>query len=125
MTSQNTDQFFLLSLTNNGNLHLFFKTALGPGLITVPPPPGDSFCNGKIHLLTVKRNLAEVAFRVNRGRRYVTRNVFLREPFQSMNKVNVGFGLEGCVSGVDMLYYSSKTKSQSVGVSKGCVFASK
>jgi len=123
LTSQNTDQFFLLSLNNQGTLELYFKTTLGGGLINVHLPPGGSFCSGKMFLLTFIKDLEKVLFRVNRGRQIVTKHGFLKTPLPWMNKINVGFGLNGCVSGIDMLYYSSTKKSHSVGFSKGGVLA--
>ncbi|KAK3710400.1 hypothetical protein QZH41_012319, partial [Actinostola sp. cb2023] len=124
ITSQNTDQFFLLSLTSDGNIELFYKTSLGLGLITVPPPPGDSFCNGKRYLLTMKRYLEDVSFRVNRGKSVSTTQGALRVPFPRLYRMNVGFGFQGCVSGIDVLYYRTRTDRRAVGVSKGCVRAS-
>lgn len=123
MTSQNTDQFFLLSLTGNGNIEFLFKTSSGPGMIVIPPPPGDSFCNGKRHMLSLRRYLDELRYRVNRRRSVIKKIGVLREPFSRPFRVYVGTTLEGCVSGIDVIFYRTKSKTYSVGFSKGCARA--
>jgi hypothetical protein len=125
MTSQNTDQFFLLSLTGDGNIEFLFKTSSGPGVVVIPPPPGGSFCNGKMHMLAIRRYLDELSYRVNRGRSVTTTIGLLRQPFSRPFRVYVGMTFEGCVSGIDVIFYRTRSEVYTVGVSKGCAKISK
>ncbi|XP_032226769.2 uncharacterized protein LOC5502605 isoform X2 [Nematostella vectensis] len=121
MTSQNSNQFFLLSLSQNGNIQFLFQSARGPGVIIISPPPGKSFCDGRRHMLSFQRYLQDIRYRVDGGSLTKHRVAGLRDPFLRPVRVLTGRGVEGCISGVDVVLLRSRNEQRRVGVSKGCI----
>lgn len=104
ITSQTTDENFLLRLDPaTKKLKFSFKSFGGDGSFLIDPPGGD-FCDENRHTFALSRRNEKVNYTVDGVRKPVKNEDRLKNPFPTMEKIIVGrkgdAGFKGCITGV-------------------------
>ena len=120
ITSRDTKEFLRVTLLEVGPIRVSFNTARGKGQLDVAMPSKGSFCDGKRHSFTLNVFQGRVFYNVDRSphvRFYVSR---LRAPFSSPDKIALGRGLQGCISGSTVINRFNRTEEHVMSMSAGC-----
>lgn len=125
ITSRDTKKFLRITLLEVGPIRFSFNTYRGRGQLDFVMPNQGSFCDGKRHVLALNIFRGVVYYYVDRSslaRFYVSR---LAAPFSSPDKVVLGRGLKGCVSGATIINRLSKTEEHRIMSSGECALRGK
>ncbi|XP_067056484.1 uncharacterized protein [Acropora muricata] len=120
ITSRDNKEFLRITLLEVGPIRFSFNTYRGRGQLEFGMPKKGSFCDGKRHVLALNIYRGVVFYYVDRSspaRFYVSR---LAAPFSSPDKIVLGRGLEGCVSGATVINRFSKTGEHRIMSSGEC-----
>ncbi|XP_074605930.1 uncharacterized protein LOC141858962 isoform X2 [Acropora palmata] len=120
ITSRDNKEFLRIALLEVGPIRFSFNTYRGRGQLEFGMPKKGSFCDGKRHVLALNIYRGVVFYYVDRSspaRFYVSR---LAAPFSSPDKIVLGRGLEGCVSGATVINRLSKTEEHRIMSSGEC-----
>ena len=124
ITSRDHKQFLRITLLEVGPIRVSFNTLRGKGQLDIAMRSKGSFCDGKRHLFTLTLFRGAVFYNVDRSsyvRYYVAR---LGVPFSSPDKIVLGRGLHGCISGSTVIVRFNRTQEHVLGVSAGCAVKS-
>lgn len=120
ITSRDNKEFLRITLLEVGPIRFSFNTYRGRGQLEFGMPKKGSFCDGKRHVLALNIFRGVVFYYVDRSspaRFYVSR---LAAPFSSPDKIVLGRGLDGCVSGATVINRFSKTQEHRIMSSGEC-----
>ena len=125
ITSRDNKEFLRITLLEVGPIRFSFNTYRGRGQLEFGMPKKGSFCDGKRHVLALNIYRGVVFYYVDRSspaRFYVSR---LAAPFSSPDKIVLGRGLDGCVSGATVINRFSKTEEHRIMSSGECALRGK